>query len=673
MPALLLFLLLPLSKSFKCGGDHSEEEEIPAHKRHLQTRSSTLSPIRVHFYKYNFDLGNSTENTYFDEEIIPAVSSFLSTSLEVYQLTKNLILSSTKCLSYVIIPTEHKTTGVEADLIIYLTVNNLTDVSYVAFAGTCERESEGLNNVLAGTVVINIPNFLGKTFTYQFTTLTHEITHILGFSRSSYKYWKNSKGLKYEDNTLTKNSTIRGLTNFLIVTPNVVKKAKEAFNCTEIEGIELEEYGGDGSANSHWDRRILINDYMTASVASDAIWSTITLALLQDTGWYTVNYDLAVAPVFGKDQGCDFFNKPCLEDGKSLDSKLWCDTNTKYTCDPFALNKARCKLQNYTSDLPDYFQYFSSPILGGSDEYSDYCPYGDGYSNGACRGNSKTTSILKKTSEVISINSRCFESNLYQSPKTLSAPYAACYEVTECSSTEASVKIGNQLIKCPFTGATFSVSGYTGTITCPASNILCEDVPCKELCRGRGTCSQGLCSCFSGFGGESCSVVCEIGCLSCNSTYCFECDQGFTMVDGSCSECISGCKECENKESCDLCSEKFYLNNGTCLECGESCLECEDLENCVECENGMFLSGGVCFSCGYGCQECLANGTCIQCEDGYKVEDGDCLSYCLGGVCVECDTGYYLTDLYQCVECDGGYCEADLKRLLLGVILISFS
>ena len=246
MPILLLFLLLPLSKSFKCGGDHSEEEEIPPHKRNLQTRSSTLSPIRVHFYKYNFDLGNSTDNAYFDEEIIPAVSSFLSTSLRVYQLTKNLTLSSTNCLSYVPIPTEHKTTGVEADLIIYFTVNSLTDVGYVAFAGTCERQSDGLNNVLAGTVVINIPNFIGKTFNYQFTTITHEITHILGFSRSSYKHWKNSKGLKYEDDTLTKNSTIRGLSNVLIVILMLLKKPSKrliAMRLKELSWKNMEAMG----------------------------------------------------------------------------------------------------------------------------------------------------------------------------------------------------------------------------------------------------------------------------------------------------------------------------------------------------------------------------------------------------------------------------------------------
>ena len=79
--------------------------------------------------------------------------------------------------------------------------------------------------------MINIPNFFVKTFTYQFTTLTHEITHILGFSRGSYKYWKNSKGLSTKT-IPNKNSTIKRLTNILIVTPNAVTKGIEVFNST---------------------------------------------------------------------------------------------------------------------------------------------------------------------------------------------------------------------------------------------------------------------------------------------------------------------------------------------------------------------------------------------------------------------------------------------------------
>ena len=48
--------------------------------------------------------------------------------------------------------------------------------------------------------------------------------------------------------------------------------------------MELDNIGTSGLGNSHWGMRIMFNDYMTPHVMKDAIISTITLALLQDTG-----------------------------------------------------------------------------------------------------------------------------------------------------------------------------------------------------------------------------------------------------------------------------------------------------------------------------------------------------------------------------------------------------
>jgi hypothetical protein len=125
-------------------------------------------------------------------------------------------------LSSVPIPIEHKTIGVpNTDLIIYITSNNLTGVSYVAQAGVCERQSGGLRNVLAGTMIINIPNFIDSGFTSRLTTLTHEITHILGFSSSSFSYFRNSDGVAYPTDTLKKVVNLRGVDRNLIVSPTV--------------------------------------------------------------------------------------------------------------------------------------------------------------------------------------------------------------------------------------------------------------------------------------------------------------------------------------------------------------------------------------------------------------------------------------------------------------------
>ena len=42
--------------------------------------------------------------------------------------------------------------------------------------------------------------------------------------------------------------------------PEVIKYAKEYFECFEISGIRLENNGGDSSAGSHWESTILKED-----------------------------------------------------------------------------------------------------------------------------------------------------------------------------------------------------------------------------------------------------------------------------------------------------------------------------------------------------------------------------------------------------------------------------
>lgn len=60
---------------------------------------------------------------------------------------------------------------------------------------------------------------------------------------------------------------------------------------------------------SHWERKIVGNDFMIASNKKGAFMSRFTLALFESTGWYTyVNYDYAEDSQWGKGRGCDFLD-----------------------------------------------------------------------------------------------------------------------------------------------------------------------------------------------------------------------------------------------------------------------------------------------------------------------------------------------------------------------------
>jgi leishmanolysin-like peptidase len=80
----------------------------------------------------------------------------------------------------------------------------------------------------------------------------------------------------------------------VLSTPNLLALARQHFDCPSLDGVELEDDGGKGTAGSHWERRVLLNEYMTgAPIGLKNAKSAFTLALLQDSGWYQANFQAA--------------------------------------------------------------------------------------------------------------------------------------------------------------------------------------------------------------------------------------------------------------------------------------------------------------------------------------------------------------------------------------------
>lgn len=79
----------------------------------------------------------------------------------------------------------------------------------------------------------------------------------------------------------------------LVVTPKVVEEVRRQFNCSTLEGAELEDQGGDGTSLTHWEKRLFQNEAMTGTVhTQNPVYSRLTFALLEDSGWYFPNYDM---------------------------------------------------------------------------------------------------------------------------------------------------------------------------------------------------------------------------------------------------------------------------------------------------------------------------------------------------------------------------------------------
>ncbi|EPB80257.1 hypothetical protein ANCCEY_00659 [Ancylostoma ceylanicum] len=77
----------------------------------------------------------------------------------------------------------------------------------------------------------------------------------------------------------------------MMVTPRVREEARQHFACDLLEGAELENQGGDGTALTHWEKRVFENEAMTGTHTQNPVYSRLTLALLEDSGWYKPNYE----------------------------------------------------------------------------------------------------------------------------------------------------------------------------------------------------------------------------------------------------------------------------------------------------------------------------------------------------------------------------------------------
>ena len=144
----------------------------------------------------------------------------------------------------------------------------------------------------------------------------HEFTHILGFTKEilQKKFLILTRKVENRMNSETQ-------TKLYVNGTTVIKKAKAYFNYPELDGVELEDANENNENMTHWSQRILLGDYMISEIYySEQAISEITLALLEDLNWYTVNYYTGGLMKFGKHKGRDFFEKDCVE--KKINSEL---------------------------------------------------------------------------------------------------------------------------------------------------------------------------------------------------------------------------------------------------------------------------------------------------------------------------------------------------------------
>ena len=471
---------------FKCGSDFLEEKVGVINITHLENKNQEniyedFSPIKIIVDYSNFNKTDSmTEETLSHaklliEDTIKEIEKFLgiqhrAINLRGYNRTIKEYCQITE------IGKDYETYLIDNDVIVFPLFDESIGSNTLAAARYCLISNTNYRPI-AGVLYINPWLSFNKKNTelYMKYLLIHEITHILVFS---YNLFQRLGMINVDNETSI----------VYINSPKVLSKAKEHFNCSSLKGLPLENQGRAGAVGSHWETRYMLGDYMISNEYSDNVISDITLAVFEDSGYYRVKYYSGGLFKFGKNKGCDFFDKKCIIDGIPIFDEF-CVSSNQPKCSPSRISKGRCQILNYTS-IPAQYQYFENPNIGGF-LYADYCPvsYSSNDDNNYFPTNCQFgISSLSEYGEKIGNNSFCFISSLipyYFSTDLEVTTHAICYRVGCNKNTrQIIVYIGSLSVNCPTDGGNVTFSNFRGRIICPKYSELCntDTTPlCNEM------------------------------------------------------------------------------------------------------------------------------------------------------------------------------------------------
>ncbi|CBH17765.1 Gp63-1 surface protease homolog, putative [Trypanosoma brucei gambiense DAL972] len=352
--------------------------------------------------------------------------------------------------------------------------------SPAAWAGPCSRY-RGQRPTVG---VFNIGPEVLTSHDSSMRVTAHEIAHALGFGFD----------IMEELKLVEKRNDIRGKNDVWVVTSQtVVKKAREFYGCNDITGVELEDEGGDGTKNSHWERRIAMEEMMTGVKGSDGgRYSVLTMALFEDMGFYKARWGTEEEMHFGKGRGCDFLKKKCIENGRSNFPDVFCTskfTDTEMFCTSDRGGLGSCAIQTHESPIPEQYRYFSDKYKGGPGELLDYCPYIRLFSNTGCTNGRRNAMLGSR----VGPKSRCVKGTGLRVRNILNAIADICVEVN-CEPDTLRVRFvdDNRWHNCPEgSNVTSNVTFSSGSIQCPKKSELCASKVIKHVTVASAVASEG--------------------------------------------------------------------------------------------------------------------------------------------------------------------------------------
>jgi len=505
---------------------------VASNKRKLQS----FEPIRIEkIYLQRFQNLADTNYELVKESIEKAVS-YIQELVSVRRLTSPITIIQSDNQDGLLNP--YINTPYDADLVIIFTANYMTasdeDISIINII----RKLNDNNNPNNGRPIVALLNYNvrflevylkgatdeGKKKVLSFRFM-HEFFHFLGFEKSIL----NEKRIL--DTTTIKRVGSIGKQKLVAKGRTMLQKARDYFNCQSLVGLEFEE----DEQFLHWDSRLLLGDIMVSNIYyPDQVISEFTLALLEDIGWYKVNYYTGGLMRFGKHKGCDFINKDCVKlNNKNRISPSFPNefcfqegTEVYGTCSAGRQSRGYCLQKTiYTNVESDMRRTFSSSVEWTTNygpKRTEYCPitaemlleqeitdYSTNlrYYIGNCKiGNSNYGdemdpdpidygAISGDFGEILGENSLCGLSSIFT--KTKMSNYdgnlrPTCYNMI-CKEKSLTVQLGNnEYFVCPREGGLIKIgknrvsetqyTDYYGYFYCPDYNLVCTGTEfCNDM------------------------------------------------------------------------------------------------------------------------------------------------------------------------------------------------
>jgi leishmanolysin len=460
------FFILIITSFVFLSYEHSPDENTA---RALQ--ASQYPKIRMLFdFTYTKQYSQNVQ-TYVSKTIFGTIKRRLERFIRVKEYKPIASFNTTAC-DTITIPNIYRNNQTEADLLVFVIIYESND-EVTAFSKICAFDKTSQRPII-GALSINYRNLKWGRDQIDPTvsTVLHEMMHLLIISPMNYGRYPNYPNSTAIDYEMFQSVNATSTKRVVLATDGLANYVRDYFNCPTLLGAPLEDEGNSGSANSHWEKLAFGNELMTSQKVSSPALSMFTFYLMNDSGWYIVDFADADDITWGKYQGCEFIKSPC-----STKFKEFCSVEGKTSCSTDYGAKTVCYMSPFSND----------------------CFYNEYARNYACANSYDF--IYNSRFEVPGADSRCFE------VKVSGINQSNCLK-SKCTNEGISFTIEGNIFTCSNTGQIVKYRELE--VICPDISDFCnksQNRKCLNDCNGKGVCTvAGECRCDYFYTGVSCEI-----------------------------------------------------------------------------------------------------------------------------------------------------------------------